>query len=176
MTLVVRIGRTDDSRDEYIMMWKYSGPVKAVIFDWAGTTVDHGSLAPVRVMQQVFDEARCSHFGSRSAPRYRHSQAGSHSKDSVRAEKSRSDGATPSGRKPIEADVEIPVENFVPLQLECMVRYSVVIDGVAETGRATSQTRDPDRKHNGIHARDARSDTATRRRAGLPAGLRDHAG
>ncbi|MGB6552046.1 MAG: hypothetical protein WBE78_01055, partial [Candidatus Binataceae bacterium] len=32
----------------------YSGPVKAVIFDWAGTTVDHGSLAPVRVLQQVF--------------------------------------------------------------------------------------------------------------------------
>ena len=28
--------------------------LQAVIFDWAGTTVDHGSLAPVRVLQQVF--------------------------------------------------------------------------------------------------------------------------
>ena len=36
------------------MMRSYSGPLKAVILDWAGTTVDHGSLAPVRVLQQVF--------------------------------------------------------------------------------------------------------------------------
>ena len=36
------------------MKQSYSGPVKAVILDWAGTTVDHGSLAPVRVLQQVF--------------------------------------------------------------------------------------------------------------------------
>ncbi len=50
---VVRLGRADDSRDEYIMMRSYSGPLKAVILDWAGTTVDHGSLAPVRVLQQV---------------------------------------------------------------------------------------------------------------------------
>src|ERR1700733_14460769 len=50
---VIRPGRTDVRRDEYIMQ-SYSGPVKAVILDWAGTTVDHGSLAPVRVLQQVF--------------------------------------------------------------------------------------------------------------------------
>src|SRR6202035_3382404 len=52
--LVVRTGRTDDPRDAYTMKQPYSGPVKAVILDWAGTTVDHGSLAPVRVLQEVF--------------------------------------------------------------------------------------------------------------------------
>ena len=26
---------------------RYTGPVRAVILDWAGTTVDHGSLAPL---------------------------------------------------------------------------------------------------------------------------------
>lgn len=31
--------------------------VKAVIFDWAGTLVDFGSLAPVLSMQRVFEEA-----------------------------------------------------------------------------------------------------------------------
>src|ERR1700675_139848 len=51
---VIRIGRTDVHRDAHIMKQSYSGPVKAVILDWAGTTVDHGSLAPVRVLQQVF--------------------------------------------------------------------------------------------------------------------------
>ena len=32
---------------------------------------------------------------------------------------------------PIEADVESLFANFVPLQLECLVKYSTVIDGVA---------------------------------------------
>ena len=32
----------------------YRGPLQAVILDWAGTTVDHGSLAPIRVLQKVF--------------------------------------------------------------------------------------------------------------------------
>jgi len=31
--------------------------VKAVIFDWAGTLVDFGSLAPVQSLQRVFEEA-----------------------------------------------------------------------------------------------------------------------
>src|SRR6266481_7130630 len=52
--VVVRLGRTDGSRDGHIMKPQYSGPVRAVILDWAGTTVDHGSLAPVRVLQEVF--------------------------------------------------------------------------------------------------------------------------
>jgi phosphonoacetaldehyde hydrolase len=27
-----------------------------VILDWAGTTVDHGSLAPIRVLQKIFSD------------------------------------------------------------------------------------------------------------------------
>ena len=32
----------------------YRGRLQAVIFDWAGTTVDYGSLAPIRVLQKIF--------------------------------------------------------------------------------------------------------------------------
>jgi phosphonoacetaldehyde hydrolase len=32
----------------------YSGPLKAVIFDWAGTTVDYGCFGPVRAFREVF--------------------------------------------------------------------------------------------------------------------------
>jgi phosphonoacetaldehyde hydrolase len=113
------------------MKHPYSGPVKAVILDWAGTTVDHGSLAPVRVLQQVFakrgvriseeearrdmgvlkiDHIRKILFGANVAHRWR---------EVVK-------------RDPTEADVENLFANFVPLQLECLVRYSTVIDGVAE--------------------------------------------
>src|ERR1700675_1395545 len=114
------------------MMQSYSGPVKAVILDWAGTPVDHGSLAPVRVLQEVFakrgvpiseeearrdmgvlkiDHIRKILFGSNVSARWR---------EAVK-------------RDPTEADVESLFAKFVPLQLECLVKYSTVIDGVAET-------------------------------------------
>lgn len=31
-----------------------AGGLKALVIDWAGMTVDYGSLAPVRTLQQVF--------------------------------------------------------------------------------------------------------------------------
>jgi phosphonoacetaldehyde hydrolase len=34
-----------------------SFPVKAVVFDWAGTVVDFGCMAPVRALMEVFEEA-----------------------------------------------------------------------------------------------------------------------
>ena len=34
----------------------YRGPIQAVILDWAGTTVDYGSLAPVAVFVRLFAE------------------------------------------------------------------------------------------------------------------------
>ena len=33
---------------------QYKGPVRLVIFDWAGTTVDHGCFAPATVFLEVF--------------------------------------------------------------------------------------------------------------------------
>ena len=33
---------------------RYRGPIQAVIFDWAGTTVDFGSLAPVAAFTRLF--------------------------------------------------------------------------------------------------------------------------
>lgn len=35
---------------------RYTGPVQAVIFDWAGTTVDLGCQATVEIFQQLFEE------------------------------------------------------------------------------------------------------------------------
>ena len=35
---------------------RYIGPVQAIIMDWAGTTVDFGSMAPIRAFQNLFAE------------------------------------------------------------------------------------------------------------------------
>lgn len=34
---------------------RYCGTVQAVIFDWAGTLIDHGSLAPIIALQRLFE-------------------------------------------------------------------------------------------------------------------------
>jgi phosphonoacetaldehyde hydrolase len=114
------------------MRQSYSGPVKAVILDWAGTTVDHGSLAPVRVLQQVFAQ-RGVPISEAQARR----DMGVLKKDHIRKILFEPIVAAKwldaAGHEPAEADVEDLFANFVPLQLECLVRYSVVIDGVAGT-------------------------------------------
>jgi phosphonoacetaldehyde hydrolase len=114
------------------MMQSYSGPVKAVILDWAGTTVDHGSLAPVRVLQQVF-AGRGVPISEEEARR----DMGILKKDHIRkillGPSVAGRWRDAAGHVPTEADVEDLFANFVPLQLECLVRYSSVIDGVAAT-------------------------------------------
>ena len=40
---------------DYIFQRSYRGSLKAIIFDWAGTTVDYGSQAPAMVFVEVFE-------------------------------------------------------------------------------------------------------------------------
>jgi len=114
------------------MMRSYSGPLRAVILDWAGTTVDHGSLAPVRVLQQVFAR-RGVPISEAQARR----DMGVLKKDHIRKMLFEPNVSArwrdAVGHEPTEADVESLFANFVPLQLECLVKFSAVIDGVAET-------------------------------------------
>ncbi len=123
---------TPANRSAAARMRSYSGPVKAVILDWAGTTVDHGSLAPVRVLQQVFAK-RGVPISEEEARR----DMGVLKKDHIRkillGPKVSTQWRDAAGREPTEADVESLFASFVPLQLECLVKYSAVIDGVAQT-------------------------------------------
>ncbi|MFW5735272.1 MAG: phosphonoacetaldehyde hydrolase, partial [Oceanidesulfovibrio sp.] len=40
----------------YIHTAPYPGPVLAIVLDWAGTAVDHGSLGPAAVFKRAFAE------------------------------------------------------------------------------------------------------------------------
>ena len=99
--------------------------VTAVIFDWAGTTVDYGSLAPVRTLQRLF-AGRGIDVTEAEARR----DMGIDKKDHIRAIL-----RAKTGRPPDEAAVEDLFAEFIPMQMECLAQYSVVIPGVAETAR-----------------------------------------
>jgi phosphonoacetaldehyde hydrolase len=109
----------------------YRGKLQAVILDWAGTTVDFGSLAPVRTLQQVFARAKLNLTESEIRR-----DMGLPKKDHIRGilslQKVRDEWTRLRGLAPGEADVERLYLEFIPLQFSCLLEYSDVIPGVVE--------------------------------------------
>jgi phosphonoacetaldehyde hydrolase len=111
---------------------RYQGPVRAVIFDWAGTTVDYGSMAPVDAFIELFRRHGVT-VSSEEARR----PMGSYKKDHVRLILGM-DPVTQQwqrlyGRSPSPEDVALLYREFIPLQTEVIGRHADVIPGVAET-------------------------------------------
>src|SRR5215470_12386778 len=109
----------------------YNGKLKAVLLDWAGTTVDFGSLAPVRTLQQVFGRVgiTLTEFEIRrdmGLPKQDHIRR-ILSMKRVQHEWRRSFGHLPS-----EVDVTQLYNHFVPLQFSCLLEYSDCIPGLME--------------------------------------------
>jgi phosphonoacetaldehyde hydrolase len=102
------------------------GLVTAVIFDWAGTTVDHGSLAPVRTLQKLF-AGRGMPVTEEQARR----DMGIHKRDHIRAILRAKIGAALD-----EGHVEDLFAAFIPMQMDCLAAYSAVIPGVPATVEA----------------------------------------
>lgn len=106
--------------------------VKAVIFDWAGTTVDFGCCAPAAVFIEVFRRK-----GIEVTLEQARGPMGMHKRDHIRiltqlgpiAEQ----WSATYGRRPTEEDVEAMFAEFVPLQVEAIANHADIIPGVLET-------------------------------------------
>lgn len=106
-------------------------PVRAVIFDWAGTVVDHGSRAPVIAFTELFRREGISLNETEAR-----GPMGTPKKDHIRsllnlpsiAEQWRKLHLT----DPAPADVDQLYEKFIPLQTEIIGQHMDVIPGTAE--------------------------------------------
>jgi phosphonoacetaldehyde hydrolase len=105
--------------------------IEAVVFDWAGTVVDHGSLAPMGVFVRAFatfdveitiEEAR----GPMGMAKRDHIQA------VMQLPRVQDAWAKRHGRAPSEADIDRVYEVFVPLNVEVVTDHATLIDGTAE--------------------------------------------
>lgn len=105
--------------------------LEAVIFDWAGTTVDHGSLAPVRVLVQVF-AARGVPISNAQARRDMGLLKRDHIDRILRSPEVREQWTRRFGRTPTCADLDEFFAAFIPLQMQCLAEYSRLIAGSAE--------------------------------------------
>ena len=110
----------------------YTGPIKAVILDWAGTTMDYGCYAPAVVFQEVFKRK-----GVEISIEEAREPMGAHKRVHIRQVTQNSAVAKRwqeiKGAPPNDDDVEAMFEQFVPLQLDCLADYSELIPGCLET-------------------------------------------
>lgn len=107
-------------------------PLQAVIFDWAGTTIDYGSRAPASVVVEVFrrrgieitvDEAR--------GPMGRAKR--DHLATVISLPRVASAWTALFGLPPAESDIDALYSDFLPLQKTTLSQHCDVIPGVPET-------------------------------------------
>jgi len=103
-----------------------------VILDWAGTTVDHGSLAPVRVLQKIFSD-RGIEISEEEARRDMGVLKKDHIRALVRVPRIAARWERRYQQAPGEKEVDSLFTDFVPQQMACLVECSTVISGVTDT-------------------------------------------
>ena len=112
----------------YVTPAPYRGRIQAVIFDWAGTTVDYGCCAPAGVFVRVFAQE-----GVVVTPAQARGPMGLMKRDHIRAilqlEPVAQQWGHAHGRLWTEADVEALYQAFIPLQLACLADFADVIPG-----------------------------------------------
>jgi len=105
--------------------------LEAVIFDWAGTTVDYGSLAPVRVLVQVFS-ANGIPVSDQQARRDMGVPKRDHIEHILNSPHVARQWTLRHGRPPSCDDVDRLFAEFNPLQIKCLAEYSRLIPGTEE--------------------------------------------
>ncbi|MDZ4659422.1 MAG: phosphonoacetaldehyde hydrolase [Bythopirellula sp.] len=110
----------------------YSGPLQAVILDWAGTTLDYGSRAPVAALIRAFEQC-----GVAISVDQARGPMGKAKKEHIQALMELPDLASRwrelHNRKPSAQDIDLVYENFLPIQIKILPEYAALIPGCLET-------------------------------------------
>ncbi|MCY2939378.1 MAG: phosphonoacetaldehyde hydrolase [Planctomycetota bacterium] len=106
-------------------------PIRGLLLDWAGTTVDYGSRAPARVFVEVFARSgvpvtEAEARGPMGMAKHEHIAA------VMRLPRVTEAWKLQYGTEPGDTEVQRLYEEFLPLQLAVLGEYSTVIPGVPE--------------------------------------------
>ena len=106
-------------------------PLQAVIFDWAGTLVDFGSLAPTQIFVEAF-----ATFGINITLEQARGPMGlakwDHIHQLLQAPSIGAQWNSMFGRAPSDADVDAIYARFMPMQIAKVGEFSVPIDGAVQ--------------------------------------------
>ena len=110
----------------------YRGPVRAVILDWAGTTVDFGSLAPVAAFVQLFAEQGVA-ISVAEARGPMGLEKREHIRQLCEAPAIAARWREHHGVGPDADDVDRLYEAFIPLQIAVIRDHAQLVPGCRET-------------------------------------------
>lgn len=105
--------------------------LRAIIFDWAGTTIDFGSRAPAAVFLEIFRRAGVAITTSEAR-----GPMGRAKRDHIAAilglPRVAAAWQCVHGQRPTDADIDRLYADFLPLQKETLAQHADVIPGVPE--------------------------------------------
>lgn len=116
---------------EFHFQRSYRGRLKAILLDWAGTTMDYGCYAPAVVFVQVYERKGVPiSMNEARAPMGAHKKV--HIRKISQQDAVRERWQQAHGRAPNEDDVEAMFKDFVPLQMNVLADYADLIPGTLD--------------------------------------------
>jgi len=109
--------------------------IPAVFLDWAGTVVDHGSLAPVKALEDIFAEAGVP-VARPLVRRYMGLAKKDHIRNILEEPEIAAKWLARYGATPEENDVARLYARFEPQMMELLAGYAEVISGAVQTAEA----------------------------------------
>ena len=119
-------------KSNYCFSRNYCGPLKAAILDWSGTTADKYVIAPAEVFVKVFDKHGVP-ISMKEARLPMGLRKDLHIKEITKIPEVKKRWEQQYGRAPNDNDVDNMFKDFVPMQLNCLQKYSKLIPGTAYT-------------------------------------------
>ncbi len=119
---------------DFCFQRSYRGQLKAVLLDWAGTTMDYGCYAPAVVFAEIYKR-----FGVEISMGEAREPMGAHKRVHI-LQISQQDGVrsrwtSVHGVPPTEEDVDRMFAEFVPAQLKVLAEYADLIPGTLDACR-----------------------------------------
>ena len=119
----------------------YCGPVKAVVFDLAGTLIDFGSCAPAGAFVTLFDN-----YQIKATLEQAREPMGMHKREHIRTMMNMPEIAqqweNQHGRAWNERDVQTLYEDFIPLQLDALPHFGDLIPRCTKNSDHSQAKRD----------------------------------
>ena len=116
---------------EFMFRREYRGPLKGVILDWAGTTLDYGCFAPAVVFVEVYKRQRTPiTIEQAREPMGAHKRV--HIQKISKIEPVAALWEKVHGKTCTEEDIDAMFKEFIPLQLACLKDYAALIPGTVE--------------------------------------------
>lgn len=106
--------------------------IEAVIFDWAGTTVDFGSFAPTQIFVDAFKRAYDFEITLAESRGPMGMGKIDHIRTLLQAPEIKARWIAQFGTEPTEKEVKEIYDTFMPLQIEAVVNFAEPLDGVVE--------------------------------------------